>query len=407
MYCPSGFRKRPWPFNKVAWLLLILVSQGVGVRPKILSLATINLSESHLYSYSCPTSNTYEKANITILIVSDRFYQKHYLKNSETIQAYGARFNYDVKIVSPHDYKACQEISNFFFKKHCAVLQEMKAHFTLGRWIAVLDGDTAVRDSVNTNIRLESFLPPPEENKDVVHYYRFHNNEVMAGNYLVRHSDWSKTYLERWVNLHRTYPGTNHDNGALHWLWLDMFVVPPTKLSLACQNDYRKAPITHNQKKDLLFYDKFVGCVHRALSDANHSMLKNIYLYGHGMGWAYDGWVVEYRYSIEGGPLMHHAMKVPPIPGYTYDDREVSSLEVKNALAESAKRERKKRPLTGWKYTNLTLQVQKKWSRHSRINIKINYELWNSDKLKQERLLKKKQQLVKNTKTQLQNLMKS
>ena len=106
----------------------------------------------------------------------------------------------------------------------------------------------------------------------------------------------------------------------------------------------------------LPIYDKYVGCVHKNLQKAKFPLKNHIYVYPHGKAWTYDGWVIDYKWSNDF--LMHHAMKRPPMKGYTYENGYTSEKELKRLLEEKLVKVQKDRPLTGWKYTTNAWNVR-------------------------------------------------
>ncbi|VDM60162.1 unnamed protein product [Angiostrongylus costaricensis] len=79
-------------------------------------------------------------------------------------------------------------------------------------YILFLDSDMGV---VNPKRRIEEFL---DENAEVIFYDRFYNWEVMAGSYLIKNSNWSRTFLQGFADYEFRLPKSFHgmDNGAIH-----------------------------------------------------------------------------------------------------------------------------------------------------------------------------------------------
>ena len=276
---------------------------------------------------------------ITLLVINDKRHIKRYKENSLNLENYAKKNGYQFLEKSPESDSRCRDARSFFFRKHCVVYHHMVDNgISNDRWYFVLDGDNAVRNP-NTNIRLEKFI---KRDKDVIYYYRFHNNEIAAGNYAIKNTQWATKYLKGYYELHKTYFGFNFDNGALH------FNLLPDKN--ACKQFYR------NPMGSLPIYDKYVGCVHKHLQKAKFPLKNHIYVYPHGKAWTYDGWVIDYKWSND--TLMHHAMKRPPMKGYTYENGYASEKELKRLLEEKLVKVQKDRPLTGWKYTTNAWNVR-------------------------------------------------
>ena len=275
---------------------------------------------------------------ITMLVVNDMNHKEKYNINTKNLKEYARKNHYSFVEKTPENEERCENVKNFFFKKHCVVYHYMVDSEKKDEWIFVLDGDNAVRNP-NTNIKLETFI---KNDKDLLYYYRFHNNEIAAGNYAIKNTKWTMDYLKAYYELHDTYKGFNADNGALHYHLL------PNKN--ACDK-YLKNP-----GGDIPLYDKFVGCVHKHLQMAGFPLKNHIFIYPHGKAWTYDGWVVGYKWSKD--TLMHHAMKRPPMKGYTYDNKYTSEKEVKELLKQKLVEVQKTRPFTGWKYTRNAWNVR-------------------------------------------------
>ena len=293
--------------------------------------------EQHPGRYRCPekvtTLATPVATPITLFIVNDKANMDRYKKNTITLERYAKKNGYSLLNKSPEDEPRCNHVKHFFFKKHCTVYYHiMDNGVTNDRWYFVLDGDNAVRNP-NTNIKLETFI---KNDKDLLYYYRFHNNEIMAGNYAIKNTKWAMDYLKNYYELHNTYRGLNWDNGALHYYLL------PRQYKDSCNKFCSK-------KEDWQLYFKFVGCVHKHLQMAGFPLRDHIFVYQHGTGWSYDGWVVDYKWSNE--TLIHHAMKRPPMKGRTYDNKYTSEKVLKQLLIDTLRTRAKKLPNTGWQYT--------------------------------------------------------
>jgi FkbM family methyltransferase len=274
---------------------------------------------------------------ITMLVINDVNHQKKYATNTKSLKNYAKLNNYlFVEKITGQDPR-CDHVKKFFFNKHCIVYYYMVDRKNNDEWIFVFDGDNAVRNP-NTRIRLESFL---KDDKDIMYYYRFHNNEIAAGNYAIKNTKWAKNYLKGYYELHKTYTGYNEDNGALHY-----YLLPDKK---KCHE--------FSSSKTLDTYFKFVECVHRELKVANFPLKAHIFIYKHGKAWTYDGWVVDYKWS--NNTLMQHAMKRPPMKGYSYENNHVDEKELKNILDEKFKKVQEKRPYVGWEYTKTAWNVRK------------------------------------------------
>jgi hypothetical protein len=161
-----------------------------------------------------------KRPNTGIIIVSDAKAQQKYEQYSKNVECYANKHGYTFKLLDPKFYSSCSHLKNFYFQKHCAVMNYMMPMSNL-TWLLVLDGDNFV---VNSSKLIEEFIPS-DENIHVIHYERFYTGEVMAGAYLIKNHPWSHNYLSTWFNFYSKLPKTgyhNHDNGALHMVLLKM-----------------------------------------------------------------------------------------------------------------------------------------------------------------------------------------
>jgi len=197
--------------------------------------------------------------------------------------------------------------NHIFFQRWCTYLEEIEASTDID-WFLTLDGDVAV---VNFNHSIESYI---ENDKDIIHVLREHNNEVMAGYVLIRNSPYGRAYLRDWISLNpdnrgktHGFSGANADNGALHWLLLDRL----GNSSFEGWDECRKVGGEPGR------YNQFVTCFHDVLKQGHcvGGAWSNIRILPHASFVAYDGWVTYYKWSDS--TFMHHAMENHPISSPT------------------------------------------------------------------------------------------
>ena len=195
-----------------------------------------------------------------ILILGDSNAATRYAQHWTSIACYAHRHNYtflthpNSATDAPHP---CAGIGNFFFRKHCTVAQLMLAQPHVDWWL-VLDGDVFV---VDAELPLQRWLSSPMADPRVAgeyvvyHYERFHNGEIMAGNYIVGNCQRAIDYLMGWSDWHRHIPDHgfhNHDNGALH-MHLLSYIVGPTS------SDYQHVLSMYKAAASWAEYDAYVG----------------------------------------------------------------------------------------------------------------------------------------------------
>ncbi len=141
----------------------------------------------------------------------------------------------------------------------------------------LLDGDNVL---VNATKKIEDSIPH-SENINIVHYERFYNGEIVAGNYLIRNQYWSYMYLLRWISLYEILPDIyyhNNDNGALH---LHFLLVLNTNLERV-----HKCYTLWKQSTNETIYDQYVGCTKCALGGKRQ--FEHVQLLRRGHGFARD-----------------------------------------------------------------------------------------------------------------------
>lgn len=212
---------------------------------------------SLLRKYSAAIGHDFsDNQRIHIVVVVDNKKRLQYQHHGKTLLCYAHRHGYQFVHLNPQQYYTCSRMTNFFFKKHCAVMLYLIQN-PHARWVVVLDGDTFVANATKS---LKSFIPN-DPNIHVVHYERFWNNEITAGNYIIRNHPWSLLYLNKWVESFEKMPNVSHhnnDNGILHLHFLDMVGKLDDYTHQICLALY-------NNASDETLYMKYVACTKCAL----------------------------------------------------------------------------------------------------------------------------------------------
>jgi hypothetical protein len=236
---------------------------------------SINRDILILDKYVTPTL-VVKKLNIGIIIVSDAKAQQKYEQYSKNIECYAKKHGYTFIVLDPKFYFTCSRLENFYFQKHCAVMNYMMSMSNL-TWLLVLDGDTFI---VNSSKLIEEFIPN-NENIHVIHYERFFTGEVVAGAYLIKNHLWSYNYLSTWVNFYSKIPKTgyhNHDNGALHMILLKM-IGKNNQIQSKCYSKYLQSTNERN-------YYKYIRCFRCSIK--GQRIFKHIQLLRRGHGFSRD-----------------------------------------------------------------------------------------------------------------------
>ncbi len=134
-----------------------------------------------VFDYSCNKNIT--KIGIFIAVTDTKMYKTALNSIQCYMTARGYSQLYLINLLTDSKVqKQCKNYEKFGFLRHCAVA----AYLEETDWLFVLDADTAV---INFEHCLEDFLQP---GVDIIHYERFHNGEIAAGNYIARNSPAAK-----------------------------------------------------------------------------------------------------------------------------------------------------------------------------------------------------------------------
>ena len=193
-------------------------------------------------------------------------------------------------------------------------------------YLLVLDADNYI---VNTSKRIESYIHP---NQDIIFSIRFHNNEIVAGNYIVKNTAWSLNFLQDWMLSENNYRGYNFDNGALHWLLLNR---------LSKKNDPCRSYI---EPTSLQKYDQFVKCFHLKLKETKCKDMdwNHIKILPRWKSFFIDGWLTNEKWSEESFILHGRKDNLEPIKSNS-----IPFTKWKNMLLTSAQKQQLERD-TGW-----------------------------------------------------------
>jgi len=158
-------------------------------------------------------------------------------------------------------------------------------------WVAAFDGDTGV---VSADRCVESLVR--DNATELLFEERFHNGEIAAGGYLVKNSEFGRSFLRKWAwfQVPATAGFHNSDNGAVHMLFLQVLGLPESQ----CMELWR-----HSHSIET--YDRYVGCCVKLL--IREGSAPNIRLVRRGQGFSRDVWVTNNQVSE--ADFFLHAMK--------------------------------------------------------------------------------------------------
>eukprot|EP00913_Durusdinium_trenchii_P006749 g6345.t1 len=133
---------------------------------------------------------------------SDKKHQSKFGISIASQRCYAKRHGYHFEVIDPVEYRSCAKFRDFFFRKHCSVARFLEKQ----------------QDDYILCPGLEHWLVEVSAT-DVVLYERWMNNEIMAGNYAVRNSQFGIDFLDGWAAFEEELPKSGYhssDNGAIH-----------------------------------------------------------------------------------------------------------------------------------------------------------------------------------------------
>ena len=194
-------------------------------------------------------------------------------------------FDEETKTLSPNANsslnKSCLQLQ-LMFLRHCLVLSVLPFH----DYVIHIDGDTGV---VNPHHCFEEYIIP---GVDVFHLERFHSGEIQAGHYIVKNTDFSKTYLRRLIDTKDRFKKYIPDNPLIYF--------PLSENTMTVHQWSQCRELFNN-----VSYEIFKRCVKKQWG--KQRLFKNIIIFRRGHDFARDGWLTKFAWSEV--DFMLHAMK--------------------------------------------------------------------------------------------------
>jgi hypothetical protein len=276
--------------------------------------------------------NFTESEKAMVLIAADEQFQHSYAQQLKLMNIWANATQTDFTIVAQKDFPACNIHKNYFFKKHCMTAEflDKQPH---DMYLAVFDADVVpLKMSKGEWPSLLHWLRKRKGSGDVMLYNRCWNDEIAAGNYIVRNTQAAKFFLRHWASYEWKMPRgfSSADNGAVH-------VVVPELLELPgraeCKKQYdnlmmgmtiRDGPHKGQDPNGRHHpYHAFIMCTQNLLGEKktpssyyNEKYDITIDIYDKKKGWIMDhmcdGRRKEDRIDADGA-LFHHGVKDPSV----------------------------------------------------------------------------------------------
>ncbi|CAE7781001.1 unnamed protein product [Symbiodinium sp. CCMP2592] len=194
------------------------------------------------------------RRNVGVVVVGDPSFQRRYQAQIKSLRCYADRHGYDMHLLTASEYGECKRFKDFFFRKHCTVskwLETQPAHYIA----AVFDGDVV---AAAPKRGLDAWI---DHGADVQLYNRCLFHEIMAGNYMVRNTPFSRDFLMRWAKYYDRRPKgfSSADNGAIQLVVMETLRVEGFD---TCFNMYENLT---SSVSNLQPYWDYVHCTKEAL----------------------------------------------------------------------------------------------------------------------------------------------
>lgn len=247
---------------------------------------------------SPPPPGTFSKVGITV--VADTHFQKRFEVSIASLRCYAQRHHYEFIVLDPNRFPRCSQ-RDFFFRKHCTVarfLESKPPNYIL----FVMDGDNP---AVLLDRGLDDWIAEAAAT-DVVVYERWMNNEIMAGNYAVRNSEWGIEFCDGWASYDQVdQPRGFHssDNGAIHLHLLRALRIAKWRPCATKWSELATGSLDP--------YYEFVTCTRLLMGAPRRWKLDGVYrvtILPRGHAWSIDGLAANTKISSIGA-VTHHGQK--------------------------------------------------------------------------------------------------
>ncbi|EYC30821.1 hypothetical protein Y032_0004g1792 [Ancylostoma ceylanicum] len=177
------------------------------------------------------------------------------------------------------------------FRRHCVVAEVLKTT----DWVLFIDADIGI---VNPTRLIEEFI---DTRYDLTFYDRFCSWEVAMGSYIVKNTQFSRSFLLNFANFETHLPDSFHgsDNGAIHAYLLETLMPESRREAHVCYSIWHQS----TGFDDLFLYE---ACIRSILGSQRN--FEKVRIVRKGTGWVRDIWITGSMWSPE-RDFMLHGMK--------------------------------------------------------------------------------------------------
>uniref|UniRef100_A0A0N5A713 Nucleotide-diphospho-sugar transferase domain-containing protein n=1 Tax=Parastrongyloides trichosuri TaxID=131310 RepID=A0A0N5A713_PARTI len=187
----------------------------------IVLLLLYYLFPNYYKNYSKTFSSNGNNKKIAIVMIVSEGTEIKYKHAINTVSCYCSENDCEFLILDENLYppilKQCEQ-QDFMFRRHCVVAmfgQECEATYN---YIIFIEGDIGV---INPKHDIKNFLPKGRE--EILFYNKFFNNDIMAGSYIFKNTQYARNFLYYFANYEKKVP-IQHDESdgiAIHAAFVD------------------------------------------------------------------------------------------------------------------------------------------------------------------------------------------